>query len=179
MSRDQRGLVYLVSGGCGFLGKHLLRVLLEQERGKVSEIRLFDKMIDSSLEEHSTESMKVVVIQGDITDYSQVQEASREVDVFIHSASLVDVWHKVPESVIYGVNVRGSCWSVLVRAGPCWSVLVCAGLCWSVLVCAGLCWSVLVCAGLCWSVLVRAGPCWSVLVCAGPCWSVLVRAGPC
>uniref|UniRef100_A0AAV2KES2 3-beta hydroxysteroid dehydrogenase/isomerase domain-containing protein n=1 Tax=Knipowitschia caucasica TaxID=637954 RepID=A0AAV2KES2_KNICA len=108
MSRDQRGLVYLVSGGCGFLGKHLLRVLLEQERGKVSEIRLFDKMIDSSLEEHSTESMKVVVIQGDITDYSQVQEASREVDVFIHSASLVDVWHKVPESVIYGVNRKNA-----------------------------------------------------------------------
>lgn len=47
------------------------------------------------------------VIQGDITDYSCVLEATRGVDVVIHTASLVDVWHKVPESYIYSVNVTG------------------------------------------------------------------------
>ncbi|KAJ0051240.1 hypothetical protein NL108_016536, partial [Boleophthalmus pectinirostris] len=51
---------------------------------------------------------KVVLIQGDITDYTQVLEASRGVDVFIHSASVVDVWYKVPDSVIYNVNVKGT-----------------------------------------------------------------------
>uniref|UniRef100_A0A8C6SAB4 Hydroxy-delta-5-steroid dehydrogenase, 3 beta- and steroid delta-isomerase n=1 Tax=Neogobius melanostomus TaxID=47308 RepID=A0A8C6SAB4_9GOBI len=108
MAGEQPGLVYLVTGGCGFLGKHLLRVLLEQEREKLSEIRVFDKHTDKSMEEQSTEHTKVVVIQGDITDYSCVLEASRGVDVFIHSASLVDVWHKVPESLIYSVNVKGT-----------------------------------------------------------------------
>ncbi|KAK7877588.1 hypothetical protein WMY93_031704 [Mugilogobius chulae] len=108
MSGDQRGLVYLVSGGCGFLGKHLLKVLLEHERDAVAEIRVFDKVTDPSLEEQSTEQTKVVVIQGDITDYSQVLEASRGVDVFIHSASLVDVWYKVPESRMRSVNVTGT-----------------------------------------------------------------------
>ncbi|XP_072299896.1 3 beta-hydroxysteroid dehydrogenase type 7 [Eucyclogobius newberryi] len=108
MSREQRRRVYLVSGGCGFLGRHLLRVLLEHEPHDVEEVRVFDKVTDPSLEQQSTERTKVVVIQGDITDYSQVLEASHGVDVFIHSASLVDVWHKVPEALIYSVNVKGT-----------------------------------------------------------------------
>lgn len=47
------------------------------------------------------------IIQGDIADYSRVLEASRGVDVIVHTASLVDVWHKIPESVMYSVNVKG------------------------------------------------------------------------
>lgn len=53
------------------------------------------------------EKTKVEVIQGDITDYSGVLEASRGVDVIVHTASLVDVWHKIPDSLIYTVNIKG------------------------------------------------------------------------
>lgn len=53
------------------------------------------------------EKTKVEVIQGDITDYSGVLEASRGVDVIIHTASLVDVWHKIPDSLIHSVNING------------------------------------------------------------------------
>ncbi|KAL0993288.1 hypothetical protein UPYG_G00105710 [Umbra pygmaea] len=107
MSTEARGIVYLVTGGCGFLGQHLLQVLLEKE-ASVTEIRLFDKQINSSLNDHSTERVKVVLIQGDITDYYSVLEASRGADLVIHTASLVDVWHKVPETVIHAVNVQGT-----------------------------------------------------------------------
>ncbi|KAM6966067.1 3 beta-hydroxysteroid dehydrogenase type 7 [Tautogolabrus adspersus] len=107
MSENQLGLVYLITGGCGFLGRHLLKILLEKEDTLV-EIRLFDKHIDSSLDGLSTATTKVVVIQGDITDYSSVLEASRGADVVIHTASLVDVWHRVPDTVIYSVNVSGT-----------------------------------------------------------------------
>lgn len=48
-----------------------------------------------------------MVIQGDITDYDSVLEASHGADVIIHTASLVDVWHRIPETVIYSVNVTG------------------------------------------------------------------------
>ncbi|KAK3520745.1 hypothetical protein QTP70_032260 [Hemibagrus guttatus] len=106
MSRENRDLVYLLTGGCGFLGQHLLRVLLEKEE-KVKEIRLFDKHIDSSLEDCSTEGVKVVVIQGDITEYCSVLEACRGADLVVHSASLVDVWYRVPEETIYSVNIGG------------------------------------------------------------------------
>lgn len=54
-----------------------------------------------------SEKTKVEVIQGDITDYSSVLEASHGADVIVHMASLVDVWHKIPESLIYSVNIKG------------------------------------------------------------------------
>ncbi|XP_060945401.1 3 beta-hydroxysteroid dehydrogenase type 7 [Limanda limanda] len=107
MSDTQRPLVYLITGGCGFLGRHLLRILLEKE-DNLEEVRVFDKHVDPSLNGLSSERTKVTAIQGDITDYSNVLEASRGVDVVIHMASIVDVWHRVPETVIYAVNVTGT-----------------------------------------------------------------------
>lgn len=53
MSDNQPGLVYLITGGSGFLGKHLVRLLLEKE-DKVTEIRVFDKCPDPRLNELST-----------------------------------------------------------------------------------------------------------------------------
>ncbi|XP_035263043.1 3 beta-hydroxysteroid dehydrogenase type 7-like [Anguilla anguilla] len=101
------GQIYLVTGGCGFLGQHLLRVLLEKE-DNVREIRLFDKYANRSLRDYSTARVKVVVTQGDITDYSSVLAAAQGVDLVIHTASLVDVWHRVPEKAIHAVNVQGT-----------------------------------------------------------------------
>ncbi|KAJ8250867.1 hypothetical protein GJAV_G00214120, partial [Gymnothorax javanicus] len=101
------GFIYLVTGGCGFLGRHLLRVLLEKE-DRLTEVRLFDKNIDLSLQDHSTERVKVVVIQGDVADYPSVLVAARGADLVIHTASLVDVWHRIPEDLIYKVNVQGT-----------------------------------------------------------------------
>lgn len=107
MEEENPGQIYLITGGCGFLGQHLLRVLLEKE-DKLKEIRLFDKHIDASLQDHSTDLVKVVVTQGDVTDYQSVAQICRGVDVIIHTASLVDVWHRVPEKVIHAVNVEGT-----------------------------------------------------------------------
>ncbi|XP_061568162.1 3 beta-hydroxysteroid dehydrogenase type 7 [Cololabis saira] len=107
MSERKRGLVYLITGGCGFLGKHLLSVLMEKEES-LAEVRVFDKHIPADFSDPSTERTKVVVLQGDITDSSSVLEACRGADVVIHTASLVDVWHKVPETLIYSVNVKGT-----------------------------------------------------------------------
>ncbi|XP_066498051.1 3 beta-hydroxysteroid dehydrogenase type 7 [Hoplias malabaricus] len=107
MSSDKPGLVYLITGGCGFLGQHLLTVLLEKD-DEVKEIRLFDKIADISLQSHSTERVKVVAIKGDITDYENVLDSCQGADLIIHAASLVDVWHRVPEKTIQAVNVGGT-----------------------------------------------------------------------
>ncbi|KAJ8253609.1 hypothetical protein COCON_G00202210 [Conger conger] len=101
------GFTYLVTGGCGFLARHLLQVLLEKE-DRLTEVRLFDKHIDPSLQDHSTERIKVVVMQGDVTEYPSVLKAGHGADLVIHMASLVDVWHRVPEEVIHKVNVQGT-----------------------------------------------------------------------
>ncbi|XP_019751584.1 3 beta-hydroxysteroid dehydrogenase type 7 [Hippocampus comes] len=108
MSDSRSGLVYLITGGCGFLGRHLLRVLLDQEEDALAEVRIFDKHTELGLSELGTGRTKVTVIQGDITDYDSVLAASQGAHVVIHTASLVDVWHKVPEALIYAVNVTGT-----------------------------------------------------------------------
>lgn len=41
-------LVYLLTGGCGFLGRHLLTVLLEKEDA-LAEIRVFDRAVEPGL----------------------------------------------------------------------------------------------------------------------------------
>lgn len=53
MSDNRPGLVYLITGGSGFLGKHLVRLLLEKE-DNLTEIRVFDKSPDPRLNELST-----------------------------------------------------------------------------------------------------------------------------
>ncbi|KAJ8347286.1 hypothetical protein SKAU_G00286870 [Synaphobranchus kaupii] len=50
----ETGFIYLVTGVCRFLGRHLLQVLLEKEDG-LSEVRLPDKNIDPALPDSSTE----------------------------------------------------------------------------------------------------------------------------
>ncbi len=53
MSNEKSKLTYVITGGCGFLGQHLLSVLLEKEEN-IKEIRLFDKNVYPSLQSHST-----------------------------------------------------------------------------------------------------------------------------
>ena len=53
MSEQQRGLVYLLTGGCGFLGRHLLQLLLEKEE-QLAEVRVFDKHVDTTVQQLST-----------------------------------------------------------------------------------------------------------------------------
>lgn len=47
------GLVYVITGGSGFLGRHLLRLLLEKEE-QLMQVRVFDQRPDPSLSDLST-----------------------------------------------------------------------------------------------------------------------------
>lgn len=52
-SAEARKLVYLVTGGCGFLGEHVVRMLLQREP-RLYELRVFDLHLGPWLEELKT-----------------------------------------------------------------------------------------------------------------------------
>ncbi|XP_029462757.1 3 beta-hydroxysteroid dehydrogenase type 7 [Rhinatrema bivittatum] len=99
--------VYLVTGGCGFLGCHLVKMLVERAQN-VAEVKVFDLCLDENMRHLSTEKVKVTLIQGNIASVDDVHDAVEGVDVVIHTASLVDVWGKVHPDKITEVNVHGT-----------------------------------------------------------------------
>lgn len=52
-SAQAQKLVYLVTGGCGFLGEHVVRMLLQREP-RLRELRIFDLQLGPWLEELKT-----------------------------------------------------------------------------------------------------------------------------
>uniref|UniRef100_A0A5F8HGZ8 Hydroxy-delta-5-steroid dehydrogenase, 3 beta- and steroid delta-isomerase 7 n=1 Tax=Monodelphis domestica TaxID=13616 RepID=A0A5F8HGZ8_MONDO len=107
MTDGGRDLVYLVTGGCGFLGEHVVRLLLEQEP-RLRELRVFDLHLGSWLEALNSGPVQVTPIQGDVTRSEDVVAAVAGADVVLHIAGLVDVWGLVDPEVIYRVNVKGT-----------------------------------------------------------------------
>ncbi|XP_066487198.1 3 beta-hydroxysteroid dehydrogenase type 7 [Tiliqua scincoides] len=103
MESTSRKQIYLVTGGCGFLGKHLVQLLLEQEPD-LMEVRVFDMHLDERLNALD----RVTLIQGDISNLEDVRGAVKGAHVVIHTAALVDVWGRVPPEKITAVNVHGT-----------------------------------------------------------------------
>ncbi|XP_045704980.1 3 beta-hydroxysteroid dehydrogenase type 7 isoform X2 [Phyllostomus hastatus] len=102
-----RKLVYLVTGGCGFLGEHVVRMLLQREP-RLRELRIFDLHLGSWLEELKTGTVQVTAIQGDVTQADEVAAAMAGAHVVIHTAGLVDVFGRASPETIHEVNVQGT-----------------------------------------------------------------------
>uniref|UniRef100_A0A1A8IWA0 Hydroxy-delta-5-steroid dehydrogenase, 3 beta-and steroid delta-isomerase 2 n=1 Tax=Nothobranchius kuhntae TaxID=321403 RepID=A0A1A8IWA0_NOTKU len=104
-----RGDVCVVTGAGGFLGKRLVRLLLEEER--TAEIRLLDKRVQpqllQSLEDCRGETT-LSLFEGDIRDGSFLRKALQGASTVFHIASIIDVTESVEYSELYGVNVKGT-----------------------------------------------------------------------
>lgn len=82
---------YLVTGGAGFIGSHLVHTLLEHNQ----EVRVLDNFSSGKRENLSGLAGKLEVLEGDVRDRSTVANAVRDVDVIFHQAAFVSV----PESM--------------------------------------------------------------------------------
>ena len=82
---------YLVTGGAGFIGSHLVRTLLDQD----ADVRVLDNFSTGKRENLSGLGAKLEVLEGDVRDRAIVQDAVRDVDVVFHEAAFVSV----PESM--------------------------------------------------------------------------------
>src|SRR4029077_21110017 len=90
----------LVTGGTGFVGSHLVRVLLE--RGE--EVRCFTRHA-SRLD--NLKDLSVEFVTGDLRDLDSLSKAVKGCKVVYHSAADYRLWCRDPADM-YAANVKGS-----------------------------------------------------------------------
>ena len=81
---------YLVTGGAGFIGSNYVRLLLSDQLGPVSSVKVLDKLTYAGSLENlklSFEDPRFTFIQGDICDDLKVNSCIDEGDVIVHFAA--------------------------------------------------------------------------------------------
>lgn len=95
----------LVTGGAGFIGRHLVSAILDKH-----QVTIYDNLSNSSEKEIIPLTNRgVKFIKGDILDFKKLLESSREIDVIIHLAAKSDVSDSIihPE-ITNDTNVNGT-----------------------------------------------------------------------
>ncbi len=96
---------YLVTGGAGFIGSHIVRTLLDQG----ASVRVLDNFSTGKRENLDGLTGNLEVLEGDLRDASRVTEAVRGVEVVFHEAAFVSVPQSMQEpSACFDVNVTGT-----------------------------------------------------------------------
>ena len=89
-----------VTGGTGFIGTHLVRMLSETDHQVTCLVRRNSNTA-------ALERLKVARIDGDVTDYSSLQAAIKGHDCVINLANVYSFWEPDPR-VYQSVNVDGT-----------------------------------------------------------------------
>lgn len=96
----------LVTGGAGFIGKHLVKFLIE----KGHLVTIFDDFSNS--EKNSVAflvNMGAKIIEGDITKFEDIINAVNEYDIVIHLAAKISVEESIKNpSETFHINVDGT-----------------------------------------------------------------------
>jgi nucleoside-diphosphate-sugar epimerase len=93
----------LVTGGSGFLGK----AIIEELTDPLSPVNTSLIRILGTRDYKGKTDNRIEFLKGDINDYPFLLEASKGVDIVIHSAAIVD-WGTKSEEEILSVNVEGT-----------------------------------------------------------------------
>jgi nucleoside-diphosphate-sugar epimerase len=96
--------LYLVTGGAGFIGSHVVEVLIEQRE----RVRVLDNFSTGKRKNLSASSQQVEIIEGDIRNFSICQQAMKKVEYVIHLAALHEVQRSVENPLeTHEINVTG------------------------------------------------------------------------
>jgi UDP-glucose 4-epimerase len=100
---DLQGKCFLVTGGSGFIGSHVVDRLVE--RG-AREVVVFDKVVRRENLEQAGDSVRIV--EGDVTDSASVRDATEGADGVFHMAVLPLGPSVADPRLAHDVNVGGS-----------------------------------------------------------------------
>jgi nucleoside-diphosphate-sugar epimerase len=96
---------FLVTGGAGFIGSHLVDALLKQGHA----VRVLDNLSTGRRDNLAGSGDAVELIEGDVRSYHIVQQAVRGIDVVLHQAALPSVSRSVTDPITTNeVNITGT-----------------------------------------------------------------------
>jgi len=101
---------YLVTGGAGFIGSHIVQTLLEQGES----VRVLDNFSTGKRENldelrRQFGGNRLDVIEGDVRNAARVGEAVRGVEVIFHEAAFISVPQSMQEpQACFDVNIMGT-----------------------------------------------------------------------
>jgi len=98
-------VIYLVTGGAGFIGSNIVEELLK--RGQ--KVRVLDNFSTGKRENILPFLGRIELIEGDIRNYRVVREAVEGVDLILHQAALPSVPRSIKDPITANeVNVGGT-----------------------------------------------------------------------
>ena len=96
---------YLVTGGCGFVGSHLVEALVE----KGDRVRVFDNCSTGKTENVAHLKNQIELIDGDLRELDAVQQAVANVDYVFHQGARPSVARSVADPILSNnVNINGT-----------------------------------------------------------------------
>jgi UDP-glucose 4-epimerase len=93
-TRDQSDM-YLVTGGAGFIGSHLVERLVKDGQ----KVRVVDNLSTGKLENIKPFLDKIEFIQGDLSDYSVAEQSVEGVTYILHQAAVPSVPRSVEDPI--------------------------------------------------------------------------------
>nr|WGO62755.1 3 beta-hydroxysteroid dehydrogenase/delta 5->4 isomerase [Wadden Sea poxvirus] len=94
--------IYAITGGCGFIGSYITKLLLKYDKS-IKEIRIIDININKKIDDS-----RVIYTACNIMDIDKLILVLTGVDLVIHSAAIVDVFGKNDDFTIYNINFNGT-----------------------------------------------------------------------
>jgi UDP-glucose 4-epimerase len=96
---------YLVTGGAGFIGSHIVETLL----GRGERVRVLDNFSTGKRENLAGLSGGLEILEGDLRDAAAVKKAVSGVEIIFHEAAFVSVPHSMSDPLgCFAVNVEGT-----------------------------------------------------------------------
>ena len=104
--------LYLVTGGAGFIGSHIVDRLVELDE----EVRVLDNFATGKIENIQHNLQKIELIRGSLADLETVREAVKGVDYILHQGAIPSVPRSVSDPIASNeANITGTL-NVLVAA---------------------------------------------------------------